>query len=164
MTKEIQLTQNMIAVVDAKDYELLNQYRWFPQKGVNTYYAIRNSKKSEGFVKRKTISMHRQLLNFPNSHTDHINGDGLDNRRKNIRTCTMSQNQQNRSKRLGFSIYKGVRWHKHSKRWTSRINVSGKSVFLGSYKCEIKAAKAYDKAAAKYYKEFANLNFTKEFK
>ena len=107
--------------------------------------------------------MHRQILHPPGHLVvDHINHNGLDNRKANLRHATRVQNNRNRLiiKRKGASSkYKGVSWRKRKKRWHARIHVNGRYKFLGYFKEEINAAKAYDKAAKKYHKEFASLNF-----
>jgi hypothetical protein len=106
--------------------------------------------------------MHRQILNAPDSLiVDHINGNGLDNRKANIRTATYTQNSCNRKKanKDTWSQYKGVTFNAKRKKWKARIQVHGRKIYLGSFNAETNAAKAYDKAAKKYHKEFAALNF-----
>jgi len=92
---------------------------------------------------------------------DHINHDGMDNRKANLRAATHSQNLCHRRKHSGTksSKYKGVHWHKFNKRWAARITFKKKTINLGYFRNEIDAAKAYDRAARKYHGEFASLNF-----
>jgi len=159
MTKEIFLTKGFVAIVDDEDYEEISQWLWYPQKGVNTYYAVRNSYVSEDFEKRKSISMHRQILDFPPYHVDHKDGNGLYNVRLNLRKSSKAQNAHNQKPQRGRSSkYKGVRWHKHSERWTARITHKGNAFFLGAFHCEKEAAEAYNKAALNYFGEYAKLN------
>jgi len=107
--------------------------------------------------------MHRQVIHIPKHMVcDHINRNGLDNRKPNLRPATVSQNLCNRAKRKTKtrSKYKGLEWDKTQRRWKARIQLNGKKINLGSFTNEIDAAKAYDKAAKKLFKEFACLNFT----
>lgn len=91
---------------------------------------------------------------------DHINGDTLDNRRSNLRLCTVSGNNHNRMKsKNNTSGYKGVSWLKQNQKWRAYIKVNSKDKHLGCYLDKEDAARAYDKAAKEYFGEFARLNF-----
>jgi len=105
--------------------------------------------------------MHRLIMDPPRGYVvDHINGDGLDNRRANLRLATHAQNGRNRRKiKKGISKYKGVSWEESTGKWRALIHVDRKKISLGCYKDEVTAAKVYDKAAKKYHGEFARLNF-----
>ena len=158
--RRIPLTQGKYAIVDPEDFERLNKHKWHAVKQSNTYYAIR----CFGPAKKTTyIRMHREVIHPPDHLVvDHINHNGLDNRKANIRPATRSQNNFNRLiiKRKGLSSkYKGVAWKKEKKKWRVQMHFNGKLIFLGYFKDEIQAAKEYDKAAKKYYGEFAFLNF-----
>ena len=105
--------------------------------------------------------MHRVILNTPmGMDTDHINGNGLDNRRCNLRICTHAENISNQRKYSNtmLSKFKGVSWDKSRNRWIVYIGVHPKRIFLGRFKTEIDAAIAYDNAARKYFGEFACTN------
>jgi hypothetical protein len=91
--------------------------------------------------------------------TDHINGDGLDNRRDNLRVCNCAQNQRNRGKQNNNqSGLKGVSWHKKGKKWITQLKLNKKNIYLGLFKNKERAAVAYNEAATKYHGEFARLN------
>jgi len=108
--------------------------------------------------------MHNEVIRPPKGLiNDHINRNGLDNRKANLRPVTRAQNTLNRLytfKRKGSpSKYKGVTWHKYTKKWQVQICYAGKHKFVGYFNNEIEAAKAYDKAARKFHGDFAVLNF-----
>ncbi len=106
--------------------------------------------------------MHKVVLNNPDSEfIDHINHNGLDNRKENVRPATRAQNNYNRQKYANnsYSKYKGVSFKKKGQKWSAQIGLNNKMLFLGYFKNELDAAKAYDKAAKKYHGDFASLNF-----
>ena len=153
--KTIPLSQGKCAIVDDEDYAKLIEHKWYANKMGGIWYAMRacNGKK---------IYMHREIMGlycYNKDMIDHINHNGLDNRKINLRVCTCSQNHRNRIPTKKTSKYKGVHWNKQKKRWRVFIYVSNKHVLLGQFKDEIIAAKTYDRAAKKYYKEFAYTNF-----
>lgn len=154
MAKEIKLNKGFVTVVDDEDFEWLSKFKWC----VNHGYAKRTVRNGLKFV---TVRMHREILQASNEmQVDHINGNKLDNRRCNLRLATSSQNQQNR--RVGkdnTSGFKGVSWHKKSKKWCAQITVNRKVKHIGIFDDSIEAAKAYDKAAKELHGVFANTNF-----
>lgn len=161
--KEIQLTQGYVAIVDDDDFEYLIQYKWrvkIDKKRLNgIQYAIR----SKRFGKiTKHFLMHRDILNAPSDKlVDHINGNGLDNRKSNLRLCNNSENLRNKGKDAGTykSKYKGVTKVSNTKnRWRAYITLDRKYKELGTYATEKEAAIAYNNAALIIYKEFAKLN------
>jgi len=149
------LTKGYYVLVDEEDYDFLAQWKWHacisPSGNV---YAMRNSPPING--KRTHIMMHRIINKTPDGfRTDHINGNGLDNRKSNLRTVTPVQNGQNRRpNKKGTSKYKGVFWHKQHCKWYAQIQVNKKSIFLGLFTDEDLAAKAYEKAAKEKFGEF----------
>lgn len=101
--------------------------------------------------------MHKFLTDWPK--TDHIDGNGLNNQRRNLRPCTTAQNAANQTQQKGrSSLYKGVSWRKGRNKWRAGIKVNGKQINLGDFTNETEAALAYNKAAAEHFKEFARLN------
>jgi len=138
----------------------LNKHKWYASKWGNTFYAIRcaGPKKKKAYIR-----MHREIINPPDHLVvDHINHNGLDNRKANLRPATRAQNNYNRiaiKRKNVSSKYKGVAWNKDKNKWRARIHFNGKLIFLGYFKDEIQAAKTYDEAAKKYYGRFAYLNF-----
>ena len=154
--KLIPLTQAKFAIVDAEDYEWLNQYKWHAKKHKNTSYA-------ETQKNGKLIKMHRLITSAPpHLFVDHRDHNGLNNRRYNLRLCTNQQNVFNRRPRPGgTSKYKGVYWHKKTKKYTAAIKANGKRYYLGYFDDEIEAAVVYDIKAMELFGEFAYLNFPK---
>ena len=161
MTKRIPLTRGKYAIVDDKDYEWLGQWRWYCDQDERMGYAVRGATVNG---KRTTLQMHRVILNLKKGEiTDHINGNGLDNRRCNLRKCTPSQNMWNRRKpKNNTSGYIGVDWHKRDKKWQARICRDRKQKHLGCFDDIEEAARAYDRAALELHGEFALLNFPDE--
>lgn len=154
----IPLTQGRFAKVDAADYLWLAQFKWHCKTNGRMVYAVRTITESG---RQKRILMHRLIAETPeNLVCDHINHSGLDNRRANLRNCTIKQNNANsRSSRRATSKYKGVSWSKSKKKWAAYIKKDGRQFFLGHFDDEIEAAKAYDETAHKLNGEFAMLNF-----
>jgi len=93
---------------------------------------------------------------------DHIDGNGLNNTRANLRICTYQQNVCNCKSRGGDSKYKGISWDKRSKKWRAKIRYNSKDKHLGVFEDEIEAAREYDREAAKLFGEFAYLNFPED--
>jgi len=161
--RRIPLSLGKFAIVDPEDYERINKHKWFVNKNKYNSYARRNVWKGRN---REVVRMHREILNAPAGLlVDHINHNGLDNRKANLRLATRTQNSWNRRKPKipnCTSRFKGVGWHKGNKKWSTKICFNGKRKTIGYFADEIEAAKAYDKAAKKYHKEFALLNFPKQ--
>lgn len=148
-------------MVDDEDYDLLSSTTWraaLKKNGV--CYAVRDVSAAKDPSRPKML-MHRQVLNAqPGTIVDHINRDGLDNRKSNLRFVT---NQQNCTNRVGWSgtssIYKGVTWDKERKKWRAILNYNGTTYRIGRFDSEVAAAKAYDVKAVELCGEFACLNF-----
>lgn len=150
--RKIALPNNQYAVVDDRDYNKLNRYNWCCD---SKSYAMRVSITNG---KRKTILMHRQILGAKRGQViDHINRKTLDNRQSNLRFCTTSQNKANgKIYANNLSGFKGV--YRDRSKWRSQIRVKGELFDLGTFLEKVEAAKAYNKAATRYFGEFASLN------
>lgn len=155
MSKRIPLSKGKFAIVDDEDFERVNQFKWGLLQG---RYAQRNASAKNPYGR-----MHRFILQAPPElNVDHINGNGLDNRKCNLRLCTQAQNVQNsKMPKTNVSGFKGVSQVK-SGNWRAQISVDNTSKALGTFKTKEEAARAYDRAALEYYGEFARLNFPRK--
>lgn len=157
--KEITLTKGYVAQVDDTDFDELNKYKWFVVVGKTNVYARR--KLNDGAGVRRELLMHRSILQPPdsNTHVDHIDGNGLNNQRCNIRLCTPAENTRNsRSIAGSSSAFKGVSWNKARKKWKATISLNGGLKHLGLFENENIAAAAYNYAAKIIFGKFARLN------
>lgn len=152
--KEIPLTQNKKALVDDDDIELLSKHTWCAWWSGRRWYA-------QCRFQRKVIYMHRLVTNASNGlEVDHIDKDGLNNQKSNLRVCTRGQNSRNTGKsKSNKSGYKGVCWASRRQSWLAQIKADGKNYFLGHYDDPIEAARAYDAKARELFGEFARTNF-----
>jgi hypothetical protein len=155
-TIEIPLTNGAFAIIDAEDYELVSKQKWHLKSSDGRNYAV--SSIYLGPKKYKRIRMHRIIMNATTgTYVDHINGDGLDNRRENLRFSTLSQNSCNSKVHSNSgSGLKGVAYYRG--RWMAQIQMLGKRKHLGSYLTKEEAARVYDKAALELHGEFARTN------
>jgi hypothetical protein len=149
------------ARVDDQDYELVSPYRWYNFEKLsagcrpNGPYALAHIY-SDG--RDISLLMHTLITGW--ERVDHIDHDGLNNQRYNLRPVTAAQNSANKRPQLGCSsAYKGVYWHKHRSRWAVAIRIDGQRHYLGNYTDEEAAARAYDAAALAAWGEYAWLNF-----
>lgn len=143
--------KKFIALVDDEDYERVNQFNWYAKKQENLFYAIRH------IERHKIIFMHNIIVGFKG--VDHIDGNGLNNQRNNLRKATQQQNMMNKqSRKNSSSRFKGIYWYKQTKRWMARITFNQRIFYLGYFTSEIQAALAYNKKALELFGEFAKLN------
>ena len=154
--KEIPLTQGKVALVDDSDYDYLMLWNWYAHAHGKRWYAerINWNKGNPTFIR-----MHRVIMNTPDGmETDHIDMNGLNNQRSNLRVCTRLENMHNQKARKlsDQHPFKGV--YKKGNKWVARIRVNRKEINVGSFDSEIEAALAYDLAAIKYHGNFARLN------
>lgn len=151
--KKIALSQGRVALIDEEDFEMISQWKWHYQ---HPGYAVRTEYNGK---KMKTIGMHRTIMNTPSGmQVDHRNHDRLDNRKKNLRNVTRSQNSFNsRPHRDAVSKYKGVHWNGKERKWIVQIR-KNKQRFYKSFKSEKDAALYYNEKAREIFGEFAFLN------
>ena len=150
--KKIKLTKGKYTIVDNEDFEYLNQWKWFFK---DTGYAVRSEYMKLGInrYKRWRVYMHRVINNTPdNLQTDHINHNGLDNRKTNLRTVTNQQNAFNAGlSSANTSGAKGVSWSKTRKKWCAYIHINSKAIPLGRFFNIKDAISARKKAELKYH-------------
>lgn len=161
--KSVHLPGGYVAFVDDDLWPLVRLYTWHVAKSRNTYYAwtnVRHPEKEELAYTRK--GMHQLVMGTQlgdGQQIDHVDGNGLNNQRSNLRFATTQQNMANRQAMSGgSSSYKGVHWDKRTQKWRAQISVNGKQRHLGVFTDELEAAQAYDKAALEAHGEFARLN------
>ena len=136
--KEIALTKGLVALVDNEDYDFLNQWKWHAHKNGNAFYAQLKLWDRAG-KKYKHYLMHRMIMGqVEGMSIDHINHNGIDNRKENLRIVTHRQNHCNRIKQnkfIGVSFEDG--------RYRARININGKLRHLGMFATPEEAHNAY---------------------
>lgn len=154
--KRIPLNDGEYTLVDDADYDWLNAFKWRKLRVHSLLYATSN-------INKQPTLMHRLILELKYKDgkiTDHIDGNGLNNCRANLRICTQQQNTCNRKIEKGrSSIYKGVSQVKKTGMFQASIGYKGEAIHLGYFTDELLAAEFYDEAAIKYHGEFARLNF-----
>jgi hypothetical protein len=150
---KVKLTKGKVALVDSELYQDIKDYRWYAKPSKGNWYAATKTKGLE-------IFMHNMLKDCPkNMELDHINQNGLDNRLKNLRVATRSQNRANVSRRKDNSSgHKGVSKTTYGNKWRAYICVNKKITHLGTFNSKEQAAKAYNEAAVKVWGDFAWLN------
>jgi len=159
--KRIKLSTGISVQVDNEYFEWLRKFRWYPTKGKYTYYAITNMKLDNKFV---TVRMHRLILGLKykdGKQVDHIDHNGLNNQRNNLRIVNLSSNMANYCDRhkTNTSGFSGVFWRKDREKWMAAISLYGKLTYLGLFYNKIEAAKAFDRAVIKHRDKYAYTNY-----
>ncbi len=151
--RRIPLGKGLFATIDSADCEEVSKYHWYSSRGGNVYAAAtRNG---------RTVYMHRMLMRPRKGYVvDHIDGNGLNNRRCNLRVCTPAQNLANKSPRGGSSQFVGV--YRRRDKWVAHVTRRGKYYYLGIFDDEVAAAKARDRKAYELHGEYAYLNFPED--
>lgn len=154
--KQILLTQGKYALVDDEDYENLAKFKWHAGQYGKTWYAKRlvwDSKLKKGKITR----MHHYVMPLREGlMVDHINGNGLDNRKSNLRLVTKAQNMMNAGRRRNTGKWGvGVAWHKQNSKWRAYITLSKRQISLGCFDNPEEAQRARREGEKKFFKEFA---------
>jgi hypothetical protein len=153
---EVPLTQGYVAIIDAADADAVLAHKWCAQVTPRSVYARRSVRRPDG--QKTSQYMHTFLTGY--GRTDHRNGDGLDNRRVNLREAEARQNSWNVRRHVDSTGgYKGVSWHRRDQRWIAQIAANGTRTYLGYFTIAEEAARAYDVAARELHGEYAALNF-----
>jgi AP2 domain/HNH endonuclease len=145
--KKISLTQGKTALVDDGDFGELSKFKWCAHKVPHsrTWYAVRRTSRPGSRI----VKMHRVITGAADgTDVDHVNGQGLDNRRDNLRQVTKFQNMHNQTRKMVgcTSRFRGVSWDRQRCKWQAYIHNGNKRKFLGRFACEEEAARAYDQA------------------
>lgn len=152
----VPLTRGYEAVIDIADVPLVEGFNWSAMPGRRTMYGYRKVRTPE----QKSIRLHCAILGFAwGGEIDHVDGDGLNNRRSNLRPATRSQNQHNAGVRAdNASGFKGVWWSEWRKKWRAGIRVNHKAHHLGYYDTAAEAAAAYAAASIRLHGEFGRVS------
>lgn len=164
------LSQGKVAVIDFADFELVRGFKYRTKQVRRNIYAIRSVKATANKSGKTSLGLHRDILGLKPGdgiHVDHIDSDGRNNTRLNLRLCSALDNTRHRRSVIGStSKYLGVSWEKGVSRWRSQGKLANDAVpgrgyakFLGNFDSEVDAARAYDVFAREHYGEFANCNF-----
>lgn len=152
----VPLTRGLVSVIDASDVALVDGYNWSAKLDGRAVYGMRTEVIGNG--KQRCILLHRAILGLtdPDIYADHIDMDGLNNRRSNLRECSIAENMRNRvALRTNSSGYKGVSWDAARQKWRALIKVSGSRKHLGYFDSAVLAHAAYCAAAVDLHGEFA---------
>jgi hypothetical protein len=149
----IPLTRGLEAIIDVEDHPLVDGFNWFAKPDKSNFYAARTDR---SYGQQRTIRLHRWIMDAPpDMQVDHKDGNGLNNRRSNLRLATNEQNQFNqRLRKDNTSGVKGVVWDAYHEKWHARIAVHSRLRHLGRYSSIEDAREAYARASAVFHGEF----------
>lgn len=161
----VQLTRGYEAIIDAEDVPLVEGWNWYAHVQrradgkIRAVYAVRDSR---GYVdaKQKEVRLHRIIMSAPDDlAVDHIDCNGLNNRRANLRLATRAENNKNsRMRSDNASGFKGVHWNATYGKWNAQIRVNGKRLSLGYFTDIEDASGAYAKASAELHGDFGRIS------
>jgi hypothetical protein len=159
-TRTIPLTRGFVAIIDADDWDMVSRHKWAAQKGGNSVYARTSIRGGDG--KQYALLLHRLLLKSERgTFVDHIDGDGLNNIRANLRACSHAENIRNsavKTDKRKRSKFKGVGQCSGTGRWRASIEKDGSRLDLGTFDTEERAARAYDAASRLFHGRFSRNN------
>lgn len=147
----VPLTKGRVATLDEADLRHIHGMAWTAQEMGRSCYAVHAKTRGLRFL------MHRLILGAPEGvEVDHVDGDGLNNRRHNLRLATRRENGSNRRLNVNNkSGYRGVCFRENTQRWQAQIKVAGRTIYLGQFATSDEAGAAYAEAAAHYHGQFA---------
>lgn len=152
--------QEFTVMVDDEDVEKIQKHKWYLKRRAFRIQRVHY------FENSSIGSLHRYIMGCvkgDNLYVDHIDHNGLNLQKSNLRICSNGENGRNQLKRsANTSGYKGVHWDSHTNNWVARIGVNNKRISLGHYLDILKAARAYDIASIVFHGEFGLLNFDRE--
>lgn len=153
--KQIKLTRGKYALVDDQDFEFLNSFSWYAHFAPHgrTYYAARKRRKNEAGKQGEWVSMHCELMKPTGGlHVDHIDQNGLNNQKVNLRLVTRAQNMRNVAvKKNSTSRIIGVTFEKQTGKYKAHITLNKKTITLGRFESISEASKVRKQAEEKYF-------------
>ena len=150
---QVQFVKGTVVLLSEQDFAMFKKYTWHIERARHTCYLRTR-------IGRRWPRFHQLILRRgPGKVIDHIDGNGLNNARSNLRVCSRAQNQQGAARARKWSEYVGVSFHKARNKWTASIQFRGKKHYLGVYDSQRAAALAYDVKADQLYGRYAKKNF-----